>query len=55
MIGASGPLNYRPDGTVCGDLVAFQLADDAKSLVPADHFTASCPDGLTGAWAPAGG
>lgn len=55
VIGASGPLNYRTDGTVCGDLVAFQLADDAKSLVPADRFTATCPEGLTGAWAPAGG
>jgi hypothetical protein len=51
--GASGPLNYRSDGTICGDLVAFELAADAKSLVPADTFTASCPEGLTGTWAPA--
>lgn len=52
--GASGPLNYRTDGTICGDLVAFELAADGKSLVPADLFTATCPDGLTGTWAPAG-
>ncbi len=53
VIGASGPLNYRSDGTMCGDLVAFELAADAKSLVPANNFTAICPDGLTGTWTPA--
>lgn len=54
VVGASGPLDYRSDGTICGDLVAFGLADDATSLVPVDQFTALCPDGLTGTWTPAG-
>ena len=41
------------DGRPLGFPLA-ELAADGKSLVPADLFTATCPDGLTGTWAPAG-
>ena len=52
--GASGKLDYRDDGTICGDMVAYGLAEDAKSLVPLDHFTTGCPDAVTGTWTPEG-
>lgn len=49
--GASGPLDYRDDGTICGNMVAYGLSEDAKSLVPLDRFTTDCPDAVTGTWA----
>jgi branched-chain amino acid transport system substrate-binding protein len=52
--GASGPLDYRDDGTICGNMVAYGLSADAKTLVPLDRFATDCPDAVTGTWAPAG-
>ena len=52
--GASGPLDYRTDGTICGDMVAFKLSADTKEWVPVDRFSTICPDAVTGTWAPAG-
>jgi hypothetical protein len=53
VTGASGNLDYRTDGTVCGDMVAFGLSADAKDLVPVDRFATDCPDQITGTWSPA--
>jgi len=52
--GASGPLDYRDDGTICGNMVAYTLSEDAKQLVPIDRFATDCPDAVTGEWTPAG-
>ncbi len=53
--GVSGPLDYRNDGSICGDMVAFGLDPTGKTLVPIEHFAASCDQSpLTGTWTPAG-
>lgn len=49
--GASGPLDYRSDGTICGNMLALQLSADATALEPVDRFTTDCPDAVTGTWA----
>ena len=49
--GASGPLDYRSDGTICGNMLALALSEDATELVPVDRFTTNCPDEVTGTWA----
>lgn len=50
--GASGPLDYLDDGTICGDMIAYKLSADASALVPAERFATDCP-ALTGTWTPA--
>ncbi len=51
VTGASGPLDYRADGTICGNMVAFGLSADAKAFEPVDTFTTDGP-AITGTWAP---
>ncbi len=50
ITGASGPLDYRDDGTICGNMVAHALSPDATELVITDRFTTNCPDAVTGTW-----
>jgi hypothetical protein len=52
ITGASGPLDYGADGTICGNMVALGLTEDAKDLVPVDTFATACPE-ATGTWTPA--
>jgi branched-chain amino acid transport system substrate-binding protein len=49
--GASGPLDYRSDGTICGNMLAYSLSADATELVPVDKVTTQCPDSVEGTWA----
>ena len=44
---------FGPRTAYDSNSVLLGVTADAKSLVPADTFTASCPEGLTGTWAPA--
>ena len=48
--GASGPLDYRDDGTMCGNMVAHALSADGKKLVATDRFTTDCSGAVTGTW-----
>ena len=45
--GASGPLDYQDDGTICGELTAFTF--DGAAFVAAERFTPDC-DKPTGTW-----
>ncbi len=52
--GASGGLDYRNDGSICGNMVAFGLDAAGKALVPVERFTTDCSKSpITGTWAPA--
>lgn len=49
--GASGALDYRSDGSICGDMVAFALDPTGKNLVPVERFAADCSKSpVTGTW-----
>jgi len=45
--GASGPLDYQEDGTICGELAAFTF--DGSAYTVAERFTPVCDD-ATGSW-----
>ncbi len=50
--GASGPLDYRTDGSICGDMIAYGLDPTGKTLVPIERFTADCSKSpIVGTWA----
>lgn len=49
--GISGPLDYRNDGSICGDMVAQGLDPTGKSFVTVERFVADCSQSpLTGTW-----
>jgi ABC-type branched-subunit amino acid transport system substrate-binding protein len=49
--GASGPLDYRKDGSICGGMMAFGLDATGKSFVPVERFTPDCSASpLNGTW-----
>lgn len=51
--GTSGPLDYRKDGSICGDMMAFGLDAAGKNFVPIERFAANCSASpLTGTWSP---
>lgn len=51
LSGVSGPLDYRSDGSICGDMMAFGLDPAGKTFVPVEHFVAICDQSpFTGTW-----
>lgn len=49
--GASGPLDFRSDGSICGDMIAYGLDPTGKNLVPVERFAADCSKTpVTGTW-----
>ncbi len=54
LTGVSGALDYRKDGSICGDMVAYGLDATGKTFVPVERFAADCNQSpITGTWAPA--
>jgi hypothetical protein len=51
--GVSGALDFRADGSVCGDMIAHGLDASGKLLVPIERFSADCSASpIVGTWTP---